>query len=422
MGKRLCLALIAALAASAAGGDMPTRDGARDFDFWMGSWRIHNKRLRQRLEGSTTWDEFEATAVARPLLGGVGNEDVFRTDFAGGYTGMSLRFYDKSTGRWSIYWADSRRGVLDPPVVGSFEGDRAVFEGPDTFEGRPILVRFIWSRVTTPSPRWEQAFSEDGGKSWETNWVMDMTRDDVTTKQQFPIVELRRYAIKPGQRERFARLFEAYFPEAFQAMGLLSLGQFQERANAGCFTWLRSFPSYDARMEMNTAFYTNPLWKEHAKEMNDILLDADNVLLLRPLHPGKPLAVLPSVDPLTNSAAPRGVVFLHILPGTKDTLDGLAAKAEESFATYRLAGAREAGVLVTLDAPNNYPRLPIREDGPFLVWVGIVKDEAMLTRLDSAAANAEETLTKSGLLRGAAERVVLDPTPRSRLRFIAERN
>jgi hypothetical protein len=149
---------------------------ARDFDFFMGSWNVHNRMLRRRLAGSDVWDEFEATSVARPLLDGMGNEDEFRTDFAGGFIGMSFRFFDPERKRWAIYWADTRRcGELDPPVFGSFSGDLGVFEGEDIFNGRPILVRFVWSRVTTPTPRWEQAFSDDGGRTWETNWVMDFT-------------------------------------------------------------------------------------------------------------------------------------------------------------------------------------------------------------------------------------------------------
>ena len=150
---------------------------ARDFDFWHGRWNVHNRRLQERLAGSEEWEEFDATCVARPLLDGMGNEDEFRADYNGGFVGMSFRFFDPETKQWSIYWADSRRsGVLDPPLFGSFSGDTGVFEGTDTFEGRPILVRFIWSGVTTPTPRWEQAFSEDGGVTWQTNWVMDFTR------------------------------------------------------------------------------------------------------------------------------------------------------------------------------------------------------------------------------------------------------
>lgn len=155
---------------------LQTESTARDFDFLMGSWKVHNRRLRERLAGSDEWDEFEATSIARPLLDGVGNEDEFRTDYKGGFIGMSFRFFDPATKLWAIYWADSRRpGVLEPPVLGAFSGDTGVFEGEDIFRGRPILVRFIWSGATTRTPRWEQAFSDDGRQSWETNWVMDFT-------------------------------------------------------------------------------------------------------------------------------------------------------------------------------------------------------------------------------------------------------
>ena len=123
-----------------------TRDGARDFDFWMGSWKVHNRVLKERLAGSTEWVEFEALSIARPLLDGLGNEDEFRTDHDGGFIGMSFRFYDPQKDQWAIYWADTRRpGFLDAPVFGSFSGDVGIFEGDDTFEGRPIRMRFIWS-------------------------------------------------------------------------------------------------------------------------------------------------------------------------------------------------------------------------------------------------------------------------------------
>ena len=152
-------------------------NGARDFNFWMGSWNVRNRYLRERLQGSEDWIEFDARVVARPLLDGLGNEDEFRTDHEGGFIGMSFRFFDPTMKKWSIYWADTRRsGLLDPPVIGSFDGDEGVFEGDDSFDGKPILVRFTWSGVTTPTPRWEQAFSADGGGTWETNWVMEFTR------------------------------------------------------------------------------------------------------------------------------------------------------------------------------------------------------------------------------------------------------
>jgi hypothetical protein len=397
------------------------KDGARDFDFWMGAWKIHNRRLRERLKGSSQWDEFEATSVVRSLLGGVGNEDEYRTDFAGGFIGMSFRFFDRTTQKWSIYWADSRRGSLDPPVVGSFSGDTGIFEGTDSLEGRPVRVRFTWSRVTTNEPRWEQAFSGDGGKTWETNWVMEMTRDAAGESQELQVIELRRYAIKQGQRESFARYFESYFPEAFEQLGAMAYGQFLERKNATWFTWLRGFKDMDARANVNAAFYFGPLWKDHRTVMNDRILDSDNVLLLHPLKPGRGVSLLPAVDPVTDSAGAQGVVVAQIFAVKPGSVLEFAQQAEATFAGYRAAGAHEAGVLVTLDVPNNFPKLPIRTDGPYLVWLGILKDDAMIeTRFAPLAERSLQALTATGLLRSAPEQVLLDPTHRSRLRWLPE--
>ena len=148
-----------------------------DFDFFMGSWTVRNRYLGERLRGSEDWQEFEATSEARPLPGVLGNEDEFRTEALGGFVGMSFRFFDPEAERWSIYWADSRRpGVLDPPVFGAFANGSGVFEGTDVLAGKPILVRFTWTNLDTGAPRWEQAFSGDGGESWELNWVMEFAR------------------------------------------------------------------------------------------------------------------------------------------------------------------------------------------------------------------------------------------------------
>ena len=148
-----------------------------DFDFFFGNWSVRNRYLGERLQGSDHWEEFESTSEARPLPGVLGNEDEFRTEALGGFVGMSFRFFDPEAKRWSIYWADSRRpGVLDPPVFCAFANGSGVFEGTDVLAGKPILVRFTWTEVDTGAPRWEQAFSADGGESWELNWVMEFTR------------------------------------------------------------------------------------------------------------------------------------------------------------------------------------------------------------------------------------------------------
>ncbi len=151
-------------------------DGARDFDFLMGTWRVHNRRLKERLKGSQEWLEFESTNEAQLLPGGVGNQDVYRSEFWPGFVGITFRLFNPATKKWSIYWVDNRNHTVDPPVVGGFSGEVGLFETDDTFEGRPIRVRFTWTRLGRDRALWEQAFSPDGGKSWETNWVMDFTR------------------------------------------------------------------------------------------------------------------------------------------------------------------------------------------------------------------------------------------------------
>ena len=151
---------------------------ARDFDFYLGAWRVHHRRLKERLAGNDEWQEFEGTSTAWPILGGAGNIDDNVLELpAGTYRAISLRSFDPETGRWSIWWLDGRHpGRLDPPVVGGFEAGVGTFVCDDTLNGRPILVRFIWSGITATTCRWEQAFSPDGGRTWEVNWVMESTR------------------------------------------------------------------------------------------------------------------------------------------------------------------------------------------------------------------------------------------------------
>jgi hypothetical protein len=153
-----------------------------DFDFFMGIWKCHHRYLVRRLAGCHDWLEFDGTCAARKILDGWGNTDENDIRLPGTrYTGMSLRTWNPDTSRWSIYWLDSRRpGHVAPPVRGGFEDGRSgklgIFYGDDEIEGLAIRVRFLWSRITPDSARWEQAFSRDEGNSWETNWYMDFTR------------------------------------------------------------------------------------------------------------------------------------------------------------------------------------------------------------------------------------------------------
>jgi hypothetical protein len=153
--------------------------GVHDFDFFVGHWRVHHRRLKGRLSNSREWIEFTGTAVAQALMGGYGNIDDNVLELPGGsYRAVTLRSFDSKSNQWSIWWLDGRspQGPLDPPVRGGFHEGVGTFYADDVFEGKPVRVRFVWSHITTNACRWEQAFSPDGGQTWEVNWTMEFVR------------------------------------------------------------------------------------------------------------------------------------------------------------------------------------------------------------------------------------------------------
>jgi len=157
------------------------RDGQHDFDFLVGTWKFHLKRLNRRLVGSTEWVEFDGTTVCRKVLDGRAEVEEMNVESADKHTriqGMALRLYNPEAHQWSIYWVNGADGVMEQnPMVGEFNHGRGEFYNQQVYEGRAIYARFIWSGVDTNSPHFEQAFSTDGGKTWETNWITDQTRE-----------------------------------------------------------------------------------------------------------------------------------------------------------------------------------------------------------------------------------------------------
>lgn len=145
------------------------------FGFLVGTWDVANRRRERWLAACDDWDEFPATSTCWSLFGGAANLDeiTFPTK---GVAGLTLRLYEPASKVWTLNWVSSRDGRLTPPVRGSFSDGVGTFYGDDSHEGQDVRVRFIWSRITPLSARWEQAFSADGGQGWETNWVMDFTR------------------------------------------------------------------------------------------------------------------------------------------------------------------------------------------------------------------------------------------------------
>jgi hypothetical protein len=148
-----------------------------DFDYLAGAWSFVNQRLMARGVGSTDWDEFPARACTTIYLGSVVNVDEIEFPTKG-WSGVTFRNFDLEKKQWSIYWVNSRTGKMFPPVVGGFTGNKGAFYGEDTDDGRPVLVRYSWTKLPPNGAHWEQAFSTDGGVTWETNWMMDLTRLD----------------------------------------------------------------------------------------------------------------------------------------------------------------------------------------------------------------------------------------------------
>src|SRR5918996_4905273 len=159
------------------------RDGQHDFDFILGSWKVQLSRLAKPLSGSTDWVEYEGTSRAKPLWDGRANIDEFlvHSPTTGArIDGLTLRLYNTETGEWILYWANASNGALSlPPTVGRFAADgHGEFYDEEEFDGRPILVRYLWSGITPSSAHFEQAFSTDGGVTWEPNWISTMARSE----------------------------------------------------------------------------------------------------------------------------------------------------------------------------------------------------------------------------------------------------
>ncbi len=157
------------------------RDGEHDFDFALGNWKFHLKKLDHPLTGSNTWIELDGHSSCRKVWDGKANLDeleVYSADRKTHITGLTLRLYNPQSHQWSLYWANAAKGTLGlPPTVGEFKNGRGEFYDQEDYNGRMILVRYVWSDITPTSAHFEQAFSTDGGKTWEVNWIANQTRE-----------------------------------------------------------------------------------------------------------------------------------------------------------------------------------------------------------------------------------------------------
>jgi hypothetical protein len=159
---------------------LPQRDGSHDFDFLIGDWKAHVRRLPDRLNNSNVWVEYDGISNHHKLLDSNANFEQFEvtsTDKKLHIKEQTLRLYNPATRQWSIYPVNLDNGTLDtPPVVGAFTGKRGEFYHQENFKGRTILVRYVWLDLSPNSARMEQSFSPDGGKTWEVNWICELSR------------------------------------------------------------------------------------------------------------------------------------------------------------------------------------------------------------------------------------------------------
>ena len=174
---RFLLVLVIALQPFQAFSQTSQRDGQHDFDFEIGTWKTNLRRLVRPLTGSTMWVEYEGTTVVRKVWNGRANLVELKVSGpAGSFEGLSLRLYNPQSRQWSLNFANINSGTLAPPTIGEFKDGRGEFYNQETYNGRAILVRFVITKVSADSCRFEQAFSDDGGKTWEVNWIAVDTR------------------------------------------------------------------------------------------------------------------------------------------------------------------------------------------------------------------------------------------------------
>jgi hypothetical protein len=360
------------------------RDGSHDFDFEIGTWKTKLSRLVAPLSGSTEWVEYEGTTVVRKVWDGRANlVELVADGPAGHFEGLSLRLYNPQTRQWSLNFASSKGGELSPPAIGAFANGRGEFYSNETFDDRPILVRFVISEITETSCKFEQAFSADGGKTWEVNWIAHDTR--IAPPSCCAVVELRQYTLQPGQRDTLIELFDREFIETQEATGMRVLGQFRDLDRPDRFVWLRGFADMPSRASALDAFYRGPTWKTFSKQANATMIDSDNVLLLRPARPSSGFALDGlNRDPSVAQSPQRVVAAIeHVDP---------AAAAEVAARLEREAAAAGATVLasfVTEASTNTFPALPVREgEHVVVVFAAFTEADAAHDRFVAALAKA----------------------------------
>lgn len=384
---------------------------ARDFDFLIGCHKVHHKMLKRRLTNSNEWIEFEGIHDMNTILKGVGDVENHYMNFPDGkyIEGMALRLFNPTTRLWSIYWAESEHGILDIPVVGSFDGDTGYFFAKDQFEGKEILIKFKWDITERNKPIWAQAFSSDSGRTWEWNWYMYFSKSETNDSLSIPttsdsenigVIELRNYQLKPGMREKFTHYFESNFIESQEKLKGHPLGQYRVKGSEDNFFWIRGFENMDTRSSFLPAFYTSDYWRQRAKTANEMMINTDNVYLLRPLSLKKDSLVPGSIKKSKLNPHERIAVVDFYTANTQ------LAKLQQILSKTYLPLLHECGIhdytiWISELTENDFPALPVFQDKDLLVTITFYKDELEYmekTRLTESKMSEEFKMEMRGIV------------------------
>jgi hypothetical protein len=357
---------------------------ASDFDFLLGTHRVHHRKLKKRLAQCEEWIEFEGTHSMESLLGGIGNLEQHWMMLPGGEEqGIALRLFNAETRLWSIYWASNKTRNLEKPVVGYFEQGVGTFLGRDTFEGKSILIKFCWDVKDPRNPVWSQAFSEDEGRHWEWNWFMYFSRLDDAPAKGYPVshtlpigvIELRNYRMQEGAREGFISYFEEHLLTPQAEVGGYPLGGYRLKGADDRFCWIRGFTDMSSRSKFLPGFYQGPVWSKHRAVANSYLANNDDVYLLRPVKVQEDKLVALSHLPASALLPQGGIMVVDLL--CANTKRPLLEKlwAQHYLPLMQSNGLQHYSLWVSEETPNDFPHLPVFQDPNLLVQISFYPDE-----------------------------------------------
>lgn len=382
---------------------------ATDFDFLMGDHHVHHKKLKTRLANNRDWLEFDGTHTMHGLLNGIGNLErhfMIATD-GKPVEGMALRLFNPVTRLWSIHWADSRSGALDAPMTGSFENGVGYFFTKDVFEGKPILVQFKWDATDPAQSVWSQAFSADNGNTWEWNWYMyftknktaahDLSQPAIEKEHQVGVIELRNYIVKTGSRDAFIHYFEEHLILPQEELKGYPLGQYRVKGYEDNFFWIRGFESMQTRSAFLPSFYYGSVWKQHRNAANGMLVNNDNVHLLRPLA-WQQDSLVPVATVSSSVLQPKNrimVIDLYTSNSKRDQLMKVFAK--DYLPLMEQCGIKDFSLWISETKENDFPQLPVFQDKNIFVCISFFENELDYSeKMKTAESKMSETL-RAGL-------------------------